>query len=176
MRGTVGDHWVSVEQHHDGLEIVVNYRSGLHSFEACEPDTPGHDPAERYTTGDEAFDSKIAVYSRSPAELENYVTPARRNALLWLQSAFALGDIDNEMLDVSFVEPSWHPGELISAIKLVIDVAGIMEAGEKVFMAPPTAEVAPMIAEGQIGGSGRHEGDTLVWGPRLVEDDSTRSS
>lgn len=169
MRGTIDGHWVSVEQQHNGLEIVVNYRSGLHSFTASEPNTSGQDLTDRYVSGDQAFDSQVAIFTHAPAELENYLTPARRNALLWLQSAFTLGDIDHEMLDVLYAEPSWQPGQLTSAIQLVIDVAGIMEAGEKVFMAPPTREVA-VLAEASHT-SNDSSTDTLVWGPRLIEDD-----
>ncbi len=159
-RGTVGGHWVSVEQLESGIEIVVNYRSGLDSFAATQPN-PSERNDDRFVTGDDLFDSQVEVSSRAPEQVRDYLTPARRNALLWLQSAFTLGEIDQEMLDVTFTQTSWQPGQLVSNIELVVDVAEIMEAGEKVFMAPPG------VALETDGGE-----DAVVWGPRLVSDDA----
>ena len=139
LRGTILGHWVSVEERMNDIEIEVNYRSGISPFEVREPGKERADSGERFVTGDEAFETRLAVLTHSTEEMAEYLSPARRNALLWLRSAFELGNISDGCINVMFTNLQWNTEELISAITLVVDDAEIMEAGQKVFMAPPTA-------------------------------------
>ena len=148
MRGTINDHWVSVEHDDDGIEIEVNYRSGTNPFFVTANASSSSRPGPGIHTGDEAFDTQLSVHTRTPDELDDYLSAGRRNALLWLHSTFEIEEIDNQEIEVRFVESDWQPDELAAAIKLVVDVADILDAGEKVFMAPPPQdepddEVAP---------------------------------
>lgn len=136
LRGTVGEHWLTIETVEAGVQINMNYHSGVAPF-AIE----GNDDPERSDevagTGDEAFDAELVLRTASPGELDDYFSPARRNALLWLSSAFEIDSVSDEHIRVLFTRRRWNTEAIISAVRLVEDVADIMDEGEKVFMAPP---------------------------------------
>ena len=140
MRGTINNHWVSVEQDDDGIEIEVNFRSGTGPFLVTPKADSNARADQTLRTGDDAFDERLSVRTRTLDELEDYLSPGRRNALLWLDSTFELDSVNNDEIEVRFTGSDWQPEELAAAIKLVVDVAEILEAGEKVFMAPPSQD------------------------------------
>ena len=141
LRGAIAGRWVTVEDRMNDIEINVNFRSGTGTFGICEHGQRSSTSGDVLETGDDAFDAALSVTTRSPAEVDEYLSPARRNAVLWLISDDAIDmiDIDEEAINVRFTVSRWKAEELVAAIKLVVDVANIMEAGQKVFMTPPLA-------------------------------------
>ncbi len=140
LRGSISGHWISVEQTMKSIEIDVHYLSGVEPFRVTELSSITAGAVDRIETGDDAFDSELVVFSDYPDDLTDYLSPARRNALLWLKSSFEVSEIDDEDICVRFVSESWKADDLISAIELLVDVAEIMQTGQKVFMAPPTID------------------------------------
>lgn len=143
LRGSINEHWVSVFPDVFGTHIEVSYRSGVGAFEVTPAEGANLNSNRLVRTGDEAFDAELAVFTRSPEDVQNYFTPARRNAMLWLYSSFEIDQITNEKLNVRLRSRLWKPSELVTGIQLVVDVAGILQYGEKVFMTPPVQESVP---------------------------------
>ncbi len=152
LRGSIAGHWLSVEQAMGDVEIDVHYLSDVEPFQIAE--APGLNSDDRIVTGDVAFDSELVLASQYSNALAEYLTPARRNALLWLKSSFTIVAVDNEDISVRFSKESWRPEDLIAAITLVVDVAEIMQAGQKLFMAPPSASDEPTLEVIDGGRSG----------------------
>ncbi len=145
LRGSVNDHWISIYHDQDGTHIEVSYQSGVGQFEvaqsrptkATNPKGSSKGSLRALETGDDAFDGELSILTRSQRDMDDYLSPARRNALLWLHSGFDIEELTNEKLSVRVKKNPWKPQELVSDIQLVVDVADIMQAGEKVFMSPP---------------------------------------
>ncbi len=138
LRGTVGEHWLTIETVAAGVHITMHYHSGAAPFVVEANNAKDRDNTAA-PTGDEAFDAELIVTGATQGELDDYFSPARRNALLWLSSAFEIDSVSDEHIRVLFTRRRWNAETLISAVRLVEDVADIMEEGEKVFMAPPAA-------------------------------------
>ena len=138
LRGSISGHWVSVEQVEDGIEIMAHYLSGGEPFQVVALPSILAEAANRIETGDDAFDSELAILGDYPDDLTDYLSPARRNALLWLRSSFEITTINDEDISVRFTNENWKAEDLTAAITLLVDVADIMQTGQKVFMAPPT--------------------------------------
>lgn len=139
LRGTVAGRWVTVEDKMTAIDINVSFRSGTGTFDISDADHTPTVSGDVVSTGDPTFDESFSVSTRSPDEIQDYLTPARRNALLWLAADddLSVDTVDEESLNIGFTPARWNPDDLISAIRLVVDVANIMEVGQKVFMAPP---------------------------------------
>ena len=140
LRGSINQHWVSVFPDAAGTHIEVSYQSGIGPFEVAPAAGATTNSNRLVRTGDESFDAELALFSRTPREMAQYLSPARRNAMLWLCSGFEIDQITNEKLNVRLKSRLWKPNELIGGIQLVVDVADILQQGEKVFMTPPLQE------------------------------------
>lgn len=154
LRGTVGEHWVTIETVDGGVHINMNYHSGVAPFTVtANNEEEGTDTKIGNTadTGDEAFDAELTVATASPGELDDYFSPARRNALLWLSSAFEIDSVSDEHIRVLLASRRWNAEAIVSAVRLVEDVADILDEGEKVFMAPPVAASAGEVSEDDGG-------------------------
>lgn len=139
LRGTVSGHWVTVEKVDTGVSINMNYHSGVAPFTVIPTGKQRDSFAVANLTGDEAFDGELVVETATPGELDDYLSPARRNALLWLTSAFEVDTVSDEHIRVLFTQRRANAESIISAVRLVEDIAGILDEGEKVFMTPPLA-------------------------------------
>lgn len=140
LRGSINGHWVSVFPDALGTHVEVSYHSGIGAFEVAAAEGANINSKRLVRTGDAAFDTELAVFTRSPQDIDDYLSPARRNAMLWLYSSFDIDQITNEKLNVRLRTRLWKPSELVAGIQLVVDVADILEHGEKVFMTPPVQE------------------------------------